>query len=132
MKRIALSCSLLILAVAVVVCLPAPIGATGVEGRSYSYTTFEDVPHTGCAQFAVGGTFLVDVDSIGYDGTWRERRFRRLSLFRAHVEHEGINYFAHGLMPRAGKIVGTSYQAIEGGWVVKFEADETGCTPVAP
>jgi hypothetical protein len=130
MNRIAVCCACVIVVAGFFAFAVTPSGATGVEGRSYSYTTLEDDPETGCGKFAEGGAFYVDVDGYGYEGTWRQRRFRGMSFFKAHVEYMGIHYYTSGAMPRQGFIVGSAVQLIDGGWKVKYVAEDTGCTPV--
>ncbi len=109
-----------------------PIGAAGVSGRSYDYTTYEEMPHTGCTRFDPSGVLQVDVDGLGYEGVWRQRRFRRRTFYTGHVVEMGVNYYTRGRMPTNGMIVGTAVQDLPGGWVVRYSAIESTCTPVAP
>lgn len=132
MSRITLCLLCAVAAAGLVALVASPIGAAGVEGKSYTYTTVEDDPETGCGAFAAGGTFYVDVDGIGYEGKWRQRRFRRRNYFRADVYEAGIHYYTNGAMRRDGSIVGIAKQNIPGGWAVRWTGEDTGCTPVAP
>ncbi len=119
--------------------------AAGVAGKSYSYETIPtpDVPdvHTGCGEFEPGALFLVTIDDPAtvYDGSWRQRRFRRRTFFRSEfdVEYGGDTYYFNvaGRMPTSGLLVGTSTFAEIGGPTkfVRWKANEdAGCDLVAP
>ena len=132
MSRTAMWTICAIAAAALVALAARPSGAAGVAGRSYTYTTLEETPESGCGLFDDGGVFIVDVDGVGYEGTWRQRRFRRRSFFRADVYHMGVHYFTNGRMKRNGSIIGVAYETIDGGWIVRYTGEDTGCVPIAP
>jgi hypothetical protein len=102
----------------------------------------EDVPdvHTGCVDFEPNGLRLLTIDSPTpvYDGYWRERQFRGLSLYRAivDIEYLGDTYYIHsvGVKPREGVMVGGSnvYDVSGNKWFVKWTAEEDNACDLDP
>jgi len=118
--------------------------ASSLEGERYSYETIptEDVPdvHTGCGEFEANGLGLLTIDSPTpvYDGHWRERRFRGISMFRSTVDvpYGGDVYYIHtvGIKPREGFMVGGA-NVIDGlgnTWFVKWAAEEDNACDLDP
>jgi hypothetical protein len=110
--------------------------AAGVEGRSYSYETIytpdNPVTDTGCGHFVPGGTLLLDINGDGFEGTWRQRRFRGLSFFKAKFDAYGDSYNVTGVMPYTGFMVGSATYLDDDGLIklVKWQAVETDCVPI--
>jgi len=104
----------------VLVLVVATVGLLGqwvnadITGERYSYATIptEDVPdvHTGCGEFEQDGLFLVTIDTPTpvHDGSWRQRTFRGVSLFRSQFEAYGTNFSVTGVKPREGFMVGSA------------------------
>ena len=109
--------------------------AASLEGRSYSYETIytPDNPcmDSGCGAFEPDGVLLLDINGDGFEGTWRQRRFRRRSFFRADFDAYGFHYRVNGFMPTSGTMHGTALYLDEGDLkLVRWRATESGCTPV--
>lgn len=102
--------------------------AAGVEGKVYLWHTYPTSTNAGddfgFGEFEAGGLFLVTIDedptpdvhgdnsppcvSTVYDGTWRQRRFRRRTFFKAMFSDESNTYDVTGFMPTAGRMGGTA------------------------
>jgi len=118
--------------------------ASVLEGEKYAYTTIptDDVPevHTGCAEFESEGVRLLSVDwtTEVFDGSWRARQFRGITLYRAVVgiDYMGIPLHIHtlGMQPRAGILVGGSnvYDASGDKWFVMWTGLEDNACDLDP
>ncbi len=128
------------------------VDAAGVAGRSYEYRTIPtpDVQGTyvGFGEFEEDAVFLVTIEedttpedagnpscaSEVYDGSWRQRRFRRRTFFRSQFDAFGNDYDVAGRMPTSGLLVGTAHFEEDGDRkLVRWKAEETNaCDLTAP
>jgi len=127
MKRVSKAAALVIV-LATVGFVTQWVGATGVEDRVYEWNTIPTSTNAGddygFGEFEAGGLFLVTIDpdptplvdfdnsppcvSTVYDGHWRQRQFRRLTLFKSVFSDDTFTYDVTGMMPRAGEMAGTA------------------------
>ena len=138
----------------IIACVAKWVDAAGVEGNVYEYRTIPtpDVQETyfGFGEFEPGGLFLVTIDedltpgdendnsppcvSEVYDGSWRQRRFRRRTYFKSRFDAFGLDFHVNGRMPTSGKLVGTSVFFDDGELkLVRWKSGETAtCDLTAP
>lgn len=137
------------------------VDAAGVEGKVYEYRTIptEDVSGTyfGFGEFEPGAYFLVTIEEDTtpgdpddnspsctpptgqpFDGSWRQRRFRRRSFFRSEfdAEYMGTTYEFNvfGRMTGQGQLAGISTFLEDGqNKLVRWQSSETNaCDLSAP